>query len=57
MTVLDLNVIPDAMVVNGFDPYYRLVHADAPTECEGVIPAPWVMPFMLGFGAILLEGE
>ena len=55
--MLELNVIPDAMVVNGFDPYYPLVHADAPTEREGVIPAPWVMPFMLGFGAILLGGE
>jgi len=45
------------MVVSGFEPYHRLVHAAAPTECAGVIPTPWVMPLTLGFGAILLGGE
>ena len=45
------------MVVSGFDPYYCLVHADAPTECAGVFPTPWVMPLTLVFGAILLGGE
>jgi hypothetical protein len=25
------------MVVSGFDPYYHLVHADAPTERAGVL--------------------
>ncbi len=55
--VAELNVIPDTMVVSGFGPYHRLVHADAPTECAGVIPTPWMMPLTLGFGAILLGGE
>jgi hypothetical protein len=45
------------MVVSGFGPYHRLVHADAPTERTGVIPTPWTMPLTLGFGAILLGGE
>jgi hypothetical protein len=45
------------MVVSGFEPYHRLVHADAQTERAGVIPTPWVMQLALGFGAILQEGE
>jgi hypothetical protein len=46
------------MVVSGFGPYHCLVHADTTTErAAGVIPTPWAMPLMLGFGAILLGGE
>jgi hypothetical protein len=42
------------MVVSGFGPYHRLVHAD---ERAGGIPTPWAMQLKLGFGAILQEGE
>ena len=45
------------MVVSGFGPYHRPVHADAPAQRAGVIPTPWAMPLTLGFGAILLGGE
>jgi len=45
------------MVVSGFDPYYHMVHDDAPTERADVIPTPWVMPLALGFGAILWGGK
>jgi hypothetical protein len=45
------------MVVSGFGPFHRLVHADTPTEHAGVIPTPWVMPLTLGFDAILLGGK
>jgi hypothetical protein len=45
------------MVVSGFGPYHPPVHADAPAQRAGVIPTPWAMPLMLGFGAILLRGE
>jgi hypothetical protein len=44
------------MVFSGFGPYHHLVHADAPTERAGVILTPWVMPRVLGLGAILLRG-
>jgi hypothetical protein len=45
------------MVVSGFGPYHRLVHADAHTERAGVIPTPWAMLLTLGLGAIILVGE
>ena len=44
-------------VVSGFGPYHCLVHADAPAQRAGVIPTPWAMPLMLGFGTILLGDE
>ena len=44
------------MVVSGFGPYHRPVHANAPAQHAGVIPTPWAMPLTLGFGAILLGG-
>jgi hypothetical protein len=52
--VAELNDSRCTMVVSGFGQYHRLVHADAPIERAGVIPTPWTMPHMLGFGAILL---
>ncbi len=44
------------MVFSRFGPYHHLVRADAPAERAGVILTPWVMPLVLGLGAILLVG-
>jgi len=39
MSVTELNMIPGCtMVVSGFDTYYHLAHADAPTKHAGVTP-------------------
>ncbi len=34
---------PLIMVVSGFGPYHRQQPDDAPAECAGITPTPWVI--------------